>query len=178
MAEPAKHRRALSKARSGRMGSSQEGRAGLRSALASVRLSVRSLARRPGYTSLAVLTLALGIGVATAVFTLVDRVLIRPLPFPEPQELVSVQHSARQGRDHVSLSDGLYLYYREQAASIESIALFDRAEMNLVLGDEPEQVDVQVVTPSFFPLLGAQAFAGRTFFQEEELSLEARPWWC
>lgn len=162
-------RRSASASESARRRSSKGVWGGLRSALINLRLSVRCLAKRPGYASLAVLTLALGIGAATAVFTLVDGVLIRPLPFPEPEELVSVQHLARQGQDHVTLSDGLYLLYREQAASVDEIALFDHVEMNLLVGEEPEQVDVQRVTPSFFPLLGAQAATGRTFLQEEEL---------
>ncbi len=161
--------RSTSLAESGRRRNSEGGGGGLRSALLNLRLSGRCLAKRPGYSALAIMTLALGMGVATAVFTLVDGVLIRPLPFPEPEELVSVQHLARQGQDHVSLSDGLYLLYRDQASSIDEIALYDRVEMNLLVGDEPEQVEVQVVTPSFFPLLGAQAVTGRTFLQEEEL---------
>ena len=134
-----------------------------------LRISARTLAKKPGYSFVAVMTLALGMGAATAVFTLVDGVLIRPLPFPEPEELVAIGHSAREGQDRVSLSDGLYLLYREQASSIDVLALYDWVDMNLVSGGEPEQVRIQRATPSFFTLLGIPPALGRTFLPQEEL---------
>jgi predicted permease len=137
--------------------------------IVTLRISARTLAKNPGYTSVAVTTLALGIGAATAVFTLVDAVLIQPLPFPEPEELVFVRHTARGGEDRVSLSDGLYLLYRDQAPSVEGIALYDHVRMNFLAGNEPEQVEVQVVTPSFFHLFRSRPALGRTFVLEEEL---------
>ncbi len=132
------------------------------------RYAVRGLLRYPGFTIVAVVTLALGIGANTAVFTLVDGVLVRPLPFPEPQELLAIEHLGRKGQDELPISSGLYLLYAEQASSLESIAMYAGAEINLMIAGEPERIPVQVVTPSFFEVLGVPSADGRGFLPEEE----------
>jgi putative ABC transport system permease protein len=134
-----------------------------------LRYALRGLMRYPAFTAVAVLTLALGIGANTAVFTLVDGVLIRPLPFPEPDGLVSIQHLGREGQDQLPISDGLYLLYKEQASSLGEIAMWASSAANLVAGDEPERVPIQVVTPGFFGVLGVSPVIGRGFLPEEEL---------
>lgn len=134
-----------------------------------LRYAVRGLVRYPAFTVVAVVTLALGIGANTAVFTLVDGVLLRPLPFQEPEELLSIRHLGREGQDQLPISDGLYLLYKEQAASLEGIALSVPTEINILVGDEPERVPIQVVTPSFFEVLGVAPTLGRGFLPEEEL---------
>ncbi len=134
-----------------------------------LRYALRGLAHRPAFTAVAVLTLALGIGANTAVFTLVDGVMLRALPFPEPERLLSLRHQGREGRDALPVSDGLYVLYREQASSLEGIALYAPSEMNLLVGEEPERVPVQYATPSFFQVLEAQPTLGRAFLAEEEL---------
>jgi putative ABC transport system permease protein len=134
-----------------------------------LRYAVRGLLRHPAFTIVAVLTLALGIGANTAVFTLVDGVLIRPLPFPEPEGLVSLEHLGREGQDELPMSDGLYLLYGEQSSSLGTIALYASSEINLMIGDEPERVPVQYVTPSFFEVLQVSPTDGRGFLPEEEL---------
>src|SRR5688572_24587741 len=93
-----------------------------------LRFALRRLLRSPGFTAITVFTLALGIGASTAVYSLVDGVLLSPLPFPEPERLVSVGH---RGEQDLPMSPGLYLLYAERARSLESIALHARAEMNL-----------------------------------------------
>ena len=133
------------------------------------RYALRGLRRYPVFTAVAVLTLALGIGANTAVFTLVDGVLIRPLPFQEPERLVSLQHLGREGQDELPMSEGLYLLYKEQASSLEGIGMFVPTEVNLVAADEPERLPIQIVTPSFFRILGASPVLGRAFLDEEEL---------
>ncbi len=135
--------------------------------LADLRLAVRSLARHPAFSAVAVLTLALGIGANTAVFTLVDGVMLSPLPFDEPDELIAILHLGRGGEDQLPMSQGLYVLYREQAASIEEIALHSPATVNLVTDGEAERVAAQAVTPSFFDVLGVEAALGRTFSEEE-----------
>ena len=135
--------------------------------LADLRLAVRSLARHPAFSAVAVLTLALGIGANTAVFTLVDGVMLSPLPFDEPDELIAIRHLGRGGEDQLPMSQGLYVLYREQAASIEEIALHAPATVNLVTDGEAERVAAQAVTPSFFDVLGVEAALGRTFSEEE-----------
>ncbi|MGD8360986.1 MAG: ABC transporter permease [Gemmatimonadota bacterium] len=134
-----------------------------------LRVALRSLGRYPAFTAVAVLTLALGIGANTAVFTLVDGVLLRPLPFPDSDRLVSIQHEGREGADQLPISDGLYLLYRDQASSLDEIGMFVPSEVNLVAGDEPERLQIQMVTPGFFRILGVPPVLGRTFLPEEEL---------
>jgi predicted permease len=134
-----------------------------------LRYAVRGLLRYPAFTIVAVVTLALGIGANTAVFTLVDGVLLGPLPFHDPDELISIAHLGREGHDQLPISDGLYLLYKEQAASLEGIAMAVPTEVNVLVGEEPERVPIQVVTPSFFEVLGASPGVGRGFLPEEEL---------
>ncbi len=134
-----------------------------------LRYAIRGLVRYPAFTIVAVVTLALGIGANTAVFTLVDGVLLRPLPFQDPDELVSIEHLGREGQDQLPISDGLYLLYKEQAASLKGIAMAVPTEINILVGDEPERVPIQVVTPGFFEVLGVSPGVGRGFLTEEEL---------
>lgn len=132
-----------------------------------VRQAVRGLLRYPSFTAIAVLTLGLGIGANTAVFTLVDGVLLSPLPFDAPDELVALRHQGRDGADQLPMSDGLFRFYEEQATSVEGIALHSRAVVNLVSDGEPERVAAQVVTPGFFEVLGVAPVLGRTFTDAE-----------
>jgi predicted permease len=135
--------------------------------LADLRLAVRNLVRHPTFSGVAIVTLALGIGANTAVFTLVDGVLLSPLPFAEPDRLIAVRHVGRGGADQLPMSQGLYALYREQAATIEEIALSAGALPNLVTEDVVERVQARSVTPSFFAVLGAEAALGRTFSEAE-----------
>jgi putative ABC transport system permease protein len=135
--------------------------------LADLRFALRSLLRNPTFSGVAILTLALGIGANTAVFTLVDGVLLSPLPFEDSEELIAVRHSGREGADQLPMSTGLYALYREQASSIEEIGLYGGAAPNLVLDGEALRVVGQTATPSFFTVLGADAAIGRTFTEEE-----------
>jgi predicted permease len=131
------------------------------------RFAVRSLLRYPTFTVIAVTTLALGIGANTAVFTLVDGVLISPLPFQDSERLVSLQHLGREGRDELPVSDGLFLLYKEQLGSVDGIALHVAAEVNLMAEAEPRRISAQYVTPGFFEVLGVHPSHGRTFLEEE-----------
>ena len=130
-----------------------------------LRLAVRGLLRHRVFTSIAVLTLTLGIGATTAVFTLVDGVLLSPLPFAKADELISVGHQALQ--DEVGLSDGLYLLYDEQAPSIESIAMYFGPTVTVMGDGGPQRMPAQRVTPGFFDVLQVEAAIGRTFVEEE-----------
>ncbi len=132
-----------------------------------LRHAVRSLFRHPAFTTIAIITLALGIGANTAVFTLIDGVLLSPLPFDDPEQLIAIQHQGREGRDALPMSTGLYNVYREHASSIESIALFSGTTVNLISDGDPQRIGGQAVTPSFFEVLGVEAAIGRTFLEEE-----------
>ena len=132
-----------------------------------LRFALRGLLRYPAFSVVAVLTLALGIGANTAVFTLVDGVLIRPLPFPQPDRLVSIGHLGRDGADRLPMSQGLYLLYRQQASSLSGIGLYRPSVVNLVGEGDPQRVPAQVVTPGFFDVVGVKPAMGRGFTEEE-----------
>ncbi len=132
-----------------------------------LRFALRSLLRNRAFTVVSVLTLALAIAANTAVFTLVDGVLIRPLPFRDSEDLISIQHLGREGADELPMSTGLYLLYQEQAESLESLALFAGTTVTMVREGEAERLPAQAVTPSFFEVLGAEPAMGRTFTPEE-----------
>jgi predicted permease len=132
-----------------------------------VGIALRGLGRHRTFTFVAVLTLALGIGANTAVFTLVDGVLISPLPFDRADRLLAVEHLGRDGQDQIPMSEGLYVLYREQASSLGEIALYSGTSVNLVAEGEPQRVRAQSVTPGFFGVLGVGPALGRGFTEEE-----------
>lgn len=137
------------------------------------RYAARSLARRPGLTVVAILTLALGIGANTAIFSVVDVVMLKPLPFHEPNRLV-MAWSASPGQ---GLTEGLTSYpdfkdWREQAKGFDGLAAywtFPNGDVNLTGGAEPQRVSVARITPGFFEVLGVHPLVGRTFLDEESV---------
>ncbi|HEY2013431.1 MAG TPA: ABC transporter permease [Bryobacteraceae bacterium] len=136
--------------------------------MADFRYALRTLRRQPVFALVAVLTLALGIGANTAIFSLVYHVLLRPLPYPEAGRLVFIWNAAR--RDglkpmHVSIPD--YLDRRAEAPAIEDAALFTPRAMTLSAGQQPEQLNALAVTPSFFSTLRRGPFLGRAFTPED-----------
>ncbi len=132
-----------------------------------LRFALRSLLRKPAFTTIAVVTLSLGIGATAAVFTLLDGVVLSPLPYDEPEQLVQLDHLGREGQDELPISAGLYVVYRDHAKSLASIAMHGPTVGNLVVNGEPERVMGRVVTPSFFAVLGVPAAQGRAFLDEE-----------
>src|SRR6185503_7628603 len=135
-----------------------------------IRYAVRTLRRQPVFTLVAVLTLTLGIGANTAIFSLLYQVILRPLPFPEPDRLVFVSNLyAASGGDASSVSIPDYLDRRREAPAIEDAALFTAREATLMLGTTPEQVGVLRVTPSFFTTLGRGPGLGRSFTEADAI---------
>jgi predicted permease len=135
--------------------------------LQDLRFSLRLLQRQPGFTALLVLTLALGIGANTAIFSAVDGVLLRPLALPAPERLVLVWgHHPDTGRQTVSLPD--FLDWREGSPAFESLAAFGMASLNLTGGGEPEQLRGVRVTANYFETLGLWPILGRTFETGED----------
>jgi len=135
-----------------------------------LRYGGRILWKNPGFTLVAVITLALGIGANTAIFSVVNAVLLRPLPFAEPERLVMVwlKGSEEKGGDRISLSVADLLDWRAQNRSFESVGAFRIAALNYIGGESPERVRVAGVTANFFTTLGAQPALGRTFQSDEE----------
>jgi putative ABC transport system permease protein len=132
------------------------------------RYAARTLSKSPGFTLLTVATLALGIGATSTIFTVVNSVLLRPLPFPEPDRLVMIWERPPKS-DHRNVAN-MYNFaaWRERNRSFEAIAAFNQLPMNLLIGAEPEQVNGLVVTGAFFRALGAAPLLGRTLAPNED----------
>jgi len=137
-----------------------------------VRGAVKGLIRRPFFTALAGVTLAIGIGANTAIFSVVDGILINPLPFPESDRVLSYNHEAPGLGVNVPViphSPGLYLHYKEHAQAIESFAVFADDAINLITDQEPRQLTASQVTYEYFDVVGIQPFMGRAFAEGEDL---------
>jgi putative ABC transport system permease protein len=137
--------------------------------LSEIKVALRGLLKTPGFTIIAIVTIALAIGANTAVLSLVNALLVRPLPYKNPQQLVLIwEQFANQGLDSIPVSAPEYLDYEKQLTSYDGIAAFDYVDLNLTGSDVPERVQGAVVSPSLFPVLGIQPLRGRTFAQEEQ----------
>ena len=133
-----------------------------------LRYAIRSLARARLVTAVAVATLALGIGANAAVFSVVDALLVRPLPYADPGRLVIVWEVNPLGRDN-SGSPGNYLHWRDMATSFEDMAAVGLTFRTTLSGQgEPEELPMQYVTATVFPILGVAPQLGRTFTPEED----------
>jgi len=135
-----------------------------------IRYGVRSLVKRPGFTAVALITLALGIGANTAIFSLINAVLIRPLPFDQPERLVWAWGNIRNGGNRASVSPLDYLDYRAQNNTFEQFAamLSFAASANLTGDGEPERLVARATTGNFFQALGVAPSRGRAFTLENE----------
>ena len=134
-----------------------------------VRFALRGLAKRPAFAGLAVIILALTIAATTAIFTVVNSVLLRPLPFVEPENLLVINEvNPQQGPEPFELSYLNWLELRQQSKSFEDIAGVTYSSSVLEIGGEPSRVMSMGVSANLFPLLRAQAAQGRTFLPEEE----------
>lgn len=136
--------------------------------LSEVRFAFRSLLKSPTFVLIAVVTLALAIGANTAVLSLVNALLIRPLPFHEPERLVLLlQHFRTQNLERIPVSAPEYVDYETRARSFEKIGAFGYTNFNLTGGDQPERIAGALVTAGVFPLLGVAPVKGRIFEPEE-----------
>src|SRR5215216_370435 len=134
-----------------------------------LRYGARIMFKHPGFTLVAVITLALGIGANTAIFSLVNSILLRPLPFRDPDRLVRMlQASPKLGLPSWGVSQADFAAYREQNRSFESIALYNSGGINLTGEGEPERLPIANVTADFFKVLGVNPILGRTFQQGED----------
>jgi predicted permease len=134
-----------------------------------IRFGLRMLVKSPGFTAVAVLTLALGIGVNTAVFSLVDAVLLRPLPYQHPEQLLLVSETLPQmSHDEIGVSAAEYFDYREQNHFFSQVAAYESDGFNLTGEGTPLRVNAARLSASAFPLLGVGASLGRPFTPEED----------
>lgn len=137
--------------------------------LKDIRYGVRGLWKRPGFTTVAVLTLALGIGANTAIFSVVNAVLLRPLQFRDPDRLVMIWEDATfAGFPRNTPAPANYFDWKAQTQSFEDMAATAEETFNLTGDGEPERVAAYSVSANFFPLLGVPPALGRTFLAEED----------
>ena len=133
-----------------------------------LRYAVRGLIKRPGFTFIAIMTLALGIGANSAIFSVVNSVLLRSLPLPDSQSLYAVHTGAASfNRFDGPLSYPEYQDVAEQTRSFQSIGAWVDSDANLSDGVKPERVMVRIVLPSLLPTLGVEPLRGRNFLREE-----------
>jgi putative ABC transport system permease protein len=137
--------------------------------LQDIRYAGRMLRRSPGFTITAIAALALGIGANTAIFTVVNTVLLQPLAYPDPERLVQLELSSPQGNGNIT-SIPKFMVWREQTQVFQDVAAYDQGGpgVNLTGGDRPEQLKGVHVSAEFFRLFGARVAAGRTFSAEED----------
>ena len=129
----------------------------------------RSLRKTPGFTMVAILVIAVGIGVNTAVFSVINTVLLKPLTYPNPQELVMLMNTSPRGAGP-GANVPKFNIWRQQTGIFSKVAAFDfgGAGLNLTGGDHPLQVQAVHVTQQYFAMLGAPVIAGRTFTEAED----------
>ena len=135
-----------------------------------IRYAFRMLARNPAFATIAIVALALGIGVNTAIFTVVNAVLLQPLPYPEPDRMVELARQFPDGGRGNSISIPKYMAWKDNHV-FQSMALygFGAAGMNLGAGDRPEEVKTLQVSAGFFPVFGGAPAAGRAFTASEDV---------
>ena len=131
------------------------------------RFAMRGLLRAPGFTAITVGTLALGIGATTAIFTVVNGVLLKPLPFDDPDELVGVWNRTRT-IDEISSTPAQYFTYRDENRVFEDIGSWNNGQVSVTGLAEPEQLSAMWVTAGLLPLLRVQPVIGRRFSEEDD----------
>ncbi len=133
------------------------------------RYALRKLVRAPLFTSIAVLTLAVGIGSNAAIFSVVNGVLLKPLPFEDPETLIGVWHEAPGlGFESLNQSPALHYTYASESRTLETVGMWDNGAVSVTGLDEPERVESMSVTWETLPMLGVTPFLGRTFTEEED----------
>ncbi len=139
-------------------------------AFRSLRSVAHRLTRTPTFTAVAIVTLAVGIGANTAIFSVVNGVLLKPLPYPEPDRLVTAGPTAPGlGYDQISFSDATYFYFKEQNRTLENLAAWTSTTRNLTGLDRPLRLDALAATHTIFPTLRVRPALGRSIGQDDDL---------
>jgi len=135
-----------------------------------IRYGIRTLGKNPGFTVIAVLTLALGIGANTAIFSVIENLLLRPLPYPQPERLVEIANTYLPQIPRAGLSPGHYADWRRQNASFSEMGAYAKILQGFNLSGEGESQRVQAAyaDAGLFPLLGIRSVVGRSFVPEED----------
>ncbi len=144
--------------------------------LKDIRYGVRTLLKRPGFTAVAVITIALGIGANTTIFSVVNGILLRPLPgITRPDRLIDVHATAPSGSSFHSFSHSEFLYYREQTKLLNGLMAYTGRPFNMNTGGQPERVYGMLVSGNYFDVLGTRPAQGRFFLSEEDKTPGTHP---
>jgi len=144
----------------------------MRTLMRNLRYGVRGLGRNRGLTAAVLATLMLGIGATTAIYTVVYAVLIAPLPYPHPEQLVMVWSKINGGRNGMSAGD--FVAWREQNKTFQQMVAFTGRSFNLATQEEPEQIDGLLASPGWLSMQGIPLLMGRDFLPEEGVPEETR----
>src|ERR1043165_397451 len=129
--------------------------------------SVRLFLRSPGFTVTAIAALALGIGANSAIFSVVNAVLLKPVPFPDPDRLIMFVNTGPQG-EFPGASPAKFVHWRNQTNIVQDVTAFRFSVLNETSSGEPEQLRASQVSADFFPLFGVPMVRGRGFTEEED----------
>src|SRR4051812_2147914 len=130
---------------------------------------LRRLLKMPGFTAVAVITLAIGIGANTAIFSVIDGVLLKPLPYPNPDELINLDHSAPGVNiPHTGMAPFLYYAYREDGRVFQDVGIWTSDTVSVTGIAQPEEVRSLHVTDGVLPMLGVQPLLGRVFTKADD----------
>jgi putative ABC transport system permease protein len=132
-----------------------------------IRYGLRSFLKRPAFAAIVVLTVAIGIGATTAIFSVVNAVVLRRLPYRNAQRIVAIEELNSTGR-RVQVTPANFLDWRAQNKSFEHLAAIFTRPANLALSDQAERIDIAVTSANFFSVFGAEALQGRLFIPEDE----------
>ena len=132
-----------------------------------VRFALRTLRKAPGFTAVVMLTLALGIGATTAIFTIVDAVMLRPYPYADMDRIVMLAETTRTGQT-MSIAWANFQDWREQNQVFEHLGIYRGTVLNLTGGDQPERLIASLASSEVFKAVGLQAMIGRTFTADED----------
>src|SRR5580704_55940 len=146
----------------------------MRNLFSDLQLGLRILRRNPGFTVMAILLLALGIGANTAIFSVVNAVLLRPLPYPDSSRIMQIWHvppaKSFPGMTEFSVSPANYLDWQNQNHSFEEMAAYGGAAFNIGGSERPEAIQAAAVASGFFSVLRVRPRMGRTFTPEDDRS--------
>jgi predicted permease len=141
----------------------------MKTLIENVRYGIRVLRKSPGFATVSILTLALGIGACTALFSVIDTVLLRALPYHSPEQLVTVTETLPgMGTDEIGVAAGEYQDYRSQNRSFSEVAAYESDGFNLTGMGQPLRINAAKMSASAFPLLGVSPVLGRTFTEDED----------
>jgi macrolide transport system ATP-binding/permease protein len=142
----------------------------MHSLLKDIRYGIRMLARTPGFTLVAVLSLALGIGANTTVFSLLDAIRLRSLPIPNPEQIVDIATLEAGGEPHSDFSYPLYRDLRDHSKALAGMVAYAETNLGLAAGDQTERIRGEFVSANYFSVLGVQPIIGSAFGPDDERS--------